>query len=87
MFKGEVQPLDQLPRCHDVDGTVKCVYMHVLGAEVLGSVDDKLTGGCHAVVIRGHSREHTQSGPLDPTSQTDPTPGRCIYACARCLRV
>jgi len=30
VIKGEVQPLDQLPHCHDVDGTVKvCVYMHV----------------------------------------------------------
>ena len=30
VFKGEVQPLDQLPHCHNVDGTVKvCVYIHV----------------------------------------------------------
>ena len=28
VFKGEVQPLDQLPHCHNVDGTVKvCIYI------------------------------------------------------------
>ena len=27
VFKGEVQPLDQLPHCHNVDGIVKvCIY-------------------------------------------------------------
>ena len=27
VIKGEVQPLDQLPHCHNVDGTVKvCIY-------------------------------------------------------------
>ena len=27
VFKGEVQPLDQLPHCHNVDGMVKvCIY-------------------------------------------------------------
>ena len=27
VIKGEVQPLDQLPHCHDVDGTIKvCIY-------------------------------------------------------------
>ena len=30
VFKGEIQPLDQLPHRHNVDGTVKvCVYIHV----------------------------------------------------------
>ena len=28
VIKGEIQPLDQLPHCHDVDGIVKvCVCM------------------------------------------------------------
>ena len=34
MIKGEIQPLDQLPHCHDVDGIVKvCIAMHA-GAHV-----------------------------------------------------
>ena len=33
VIKGEIQPLDQLPHCHDVDGIVKvCMRMHVVHA-------------------------------------------------------
>ena len=30
VIKGEVQPLDQLPHCHDVDGIVKvCIILYI----------------------------------------------------------
>ena len=35
VIKGEMQPLDQLPHCHDVDGIVKvCMGMHVMRVSV-----------------------------------------------------